>query len=69
MTITGKNFTNVQAVYFGSKSAGGWVVSSTQLLVIVPAGSGTVDVTVKTSSGTSTTSSADRFTYVATRRG
>ncbi len=67
--ITGKNFTNTQAVYFGSKSASGWILSSTQLLVVVPAGSGTVDVTVKTASGTSATSSADRFTYVAARRG
>ncbi len=67
--ITGKNFTNAQAVYFGSRSAGGVVLSSTQILIVVPAGSGTVDVTVKTPSGTSATSSADRFTYVATRRG
>jgi TIG domain/Immunoglobulin I-set domain len=69
VTITGKNFTGAQGVYFGTKSAAGFVLSSTQLLVVVPAGSGTVDVTVKTSSGTSATSSADRFTYTATRRG
>jgi hypothetical protein len=67
--ITGKNFTNTQAVYFGSKSASGWILSSTQLLVVVPAGTGSVDVTVKTANGTSATSSADRFTYVAARRG
>ena len=52
-------------MYFGSASASGWIISSTQLLVIVPAGSGTVDVTVKTSGGTSAKSSADRFTYTA----
>jgi phosphohistidine swiveling domain-containing protein len=67
--ISGKNFTNTQAVYFGSQSVGGWVLSSTELLVLVPAGSGTVDVTVKTPSGTSAKSTADRFTYVAARRG
>jgi hypothetical protein len=65
--ITGKNFTNVQAVYFGSQSAVGVVLSSTQILVLVPSGSGTVDVTVKSTSGTSATSSADRFTYVKGR--
>jgi len=66
--ISGKNFTNAQAVYFGSQSAAGWILSSTELLVIVPAGSGTVDVTVKTPSGTTAKSTADRFTYVAARR-
>ncbi len=69
VTITGKNFTGTEAVYFGSKSASGWILSSTQLLVVVPAGSGTVEVTVKTPNGTSATSSADRFTYTAARRG
>jgi hypothetical protein len=63
VTITGKNFTNVQAVYFGSQSASGFVLSSTEILAEVPSGSGTVDVTVKTAGGTSATSSADRFTY------
>lgn len=66
--IAGKNFTNVQAVYFGSKSAVGLVLSSTEILVLAPAGSGTVDVTVKTSTGTSATSSADHFTYISPPR-
>jgi hypothetical protein len=66
--ITGKNFTGAQAVYFGSASASGWIISSTQLLVVVPAGSGTVDVTVKTPAGTSAKSSADRFTYTVAHR-
>jgi len=68
IVITGKNFTGAEAVYFGSASAGGWIISSTELLVVVPAGSGTVDVTVKTPAGTSAKSSADRFTYTASRR-
>jgi hypothetical protein len=63
VTITGKNFSNVQAVYFGSQQAAGFVLSSTEILAEVPNGSGTVDVTVKTAGGTSATSSADQFTY------
>ncbi len=66
--INGKNFTGTQAVYFGSASASGWILSSTELLVVVPSGSGTVEVTVKTAAGTSAKSSADRFTYTAGRR-
>jgi hypothetical protein len=65
--ITGKNFTDVQAVDFGSQPAIGLVLSSTQILVLAPSGSGTVAVTVKTASGTSATSSADLFTYVRPR--
>ena len=67
VTITGKNFTNVQAVDFGSLPAAGFVISSTQILVIVPTGSGTVDVTVTTATGTSAASSADKFTYAKGR--
>jgi hypothetical protein len=67
VTVTGKNFTNVQSVSFGGLSAGGFVLSSTQILVLVPNGTGTVDVTVTTASGTSATSSADRFTYTKGR--
>ena len=40
------------------------VVSDTEVKVDAPAGSGTVDVTVTTPGGTSTTSSADRYAYV-----
>jgi len=61
--ITGKNFTNVQTVDFGSKPASYGVLSSTEILALAPSGSGTVEITVKTTSGTSATSSADRFTY------
>jgi hypothetical protein len=61
--ITGKSFTNVQAVDFGSKPALFYTLSSTQILALAPSGSGTVDITVKTTSGTSATSTADRFSY------
>ncbi len=64
VTITGKNFASVQAVDFGSQAALALTLSSTEIIALAPSGSGTVDVTVKTASGTSATSSADRFTYV-----
>ena len=69
MTIAGTNFTGATDVYFGSAdvpltpsmvNAGG-----TAITVTSPAGTGTVDVTVTDSPyGTSTTSSADQFTYL-----
>jgi hypothetical protein len=61
--INGKNFTNVQAVDFGTKPALFYTLSSSQIIALAPIGSGTVDITVKTTSGVSATSSADRFTY------
>jgi hypothetical protein len=61
--INGKNFTNVQAVDFGTKPALYYALSSTQVIALAPIGSGTVDITVKTNIGVSATSSADRFTY------
>jgi hypothetical protein len=61
--INGKNFTNVQAVDFGTKQALYYTLSSTQIIALAPIGSGTVDITVKTNIGVSATSSADRFTY------
>src|SRR4029077_628266 len=39
------------------------VNSSTSIVVTTPSGSGTVDVTVSTSAGTSATSAADRYTF------
>ena len=52
-------------VDFGSVPARGFFVNSaTQITVEVPPGSaGTVDVTVKTSAGTTTVTSADQYTY------
>jgi hypothetical protein len=38
-------------------------MSSVQILALAPGGSGTVDIAVKTTNGTSATSSADRFSY------
>ncbi len=55
----------VRAVKFGSYNATGVTLNSeTSITAVSPAGSGTVDVTVTTAEGTSTTSPADRFTYL-----
>lgn len=63
VTITGTGFIGSLTVDFGTTAA--TVVDSTQSQIDVtsPAGAGVVDVTVTTAAGTSTTSSADQFTY------
>jgi hypothetical protein len=65
--IKGTNFINVSAVKFGSKEAVGFTVTSLDTLTaIAPDGTtGTVDVTVTTTNGTSAISSHDRFRYEA----
>ncbi|GAB6900663.1 beta strand repeat-containing protein [Kineosporia succinea] len=67
VVITGTNLSNASAVKFGATVATGVTVNSpTQITATAPAGSaGPVDVTVVTSGGTSATSSADQYTYVA----
>lgn len=65
VTIDGSGFSSgVSAVNFGSATASSvTVVSDSQLTAVSPAGSGTVDVTVTGSGGTSAISTADQFTY------
>ncbi len=66
VTITGTNFTGATVVDFGTSPATNiTVVSGTSITADSPAGSGVVDVTVTTPGGTSATSTADEFTYVA----
>ena len=69
VTITGTGFSianNTGAVMFGPNPATYTIDSNTQITATAPAGSaGFVDVTVTTPGGTSTTSAADRYTYVA----
>jgi methionine-rich copper-binding protein CopC len=67
VTITGTGFTGTTAVHFGGTAAGAFIVnSSTTISAVSPAVSaGTVDVTVTTLGGTSATSPADQFTYIA----
>lgn len=66
VTISGSGFTGTTAVDFGSTAAPAFTVNSdTSITATSPAATrvGPVDVTVTTPAGTSTTSSADRFTY------
>ncbi len=66
VTIMGTNMTNGWAVYFGTTLTTIVSDTNTQIVVTSPPGvAGTVDVTVVTTGGTSATSSADQFTYVA----
>ena len=69
VTITGTNLAGATAVMFGNVAATSFTVNSnTQIMATSPAGTAitasTVDVTVVTAGGTSTTSSADQFAYV-----
>ena len=67
LTITGTGFTATSKVSFGGTPAKvATYVSETELSAESPAGTGTVNVTVETAGGTSTTSAADDFSYVAT---
>jgi hypothetical protein len=65
VTITGTNLLGTYRVSFGTTAASTIVVySSTSILVVSPShAAGTVDITATTYSGTSSTSSADQFTY------
>src|SRR5216683_894055 len=65
VTVTGTSFMAVTAVTFGVAAATTYtVVNATQITATSPAGTGTVDVTVTTASGTSPTSAADQFIFV-----
>lgn len=68
VTISGTNLSGALAVKFGATNATGFTVNSaSQITATAPAGmgSGTVDITVTTASGTSATSAADQYTYAA----
>ena len=66
ITVTGSAFTGATAVSFGTTAASFAVLSDTALLVNAPAGTaGTVDITVTTFAGTSSTGSADHYTYTS----
>jgi hypothetical protein len=65
VTITGTDFTGATAVDFGTTAATSFtVVSATTITAVSPPGTGVVNVTVTTPSGTSAASTADQFTYV-----
>jgi hypothetical protein len=64
-TISGSGFSGASAVNFGTVPAASFaVVSDSQINAVIPQGSGSVNVTVTTSAGTSAISTADVFTYV-----
>ena len=64
--ITGTGFAGANAVRFGATDAVSFTVNSaTSISATAPAGTGTIDVTVSTAGGTSATSAADQFVYVA----
>ncbi|WP_313535284.1 Ig-like domain-containing protein [Sphingomonas sp.] len=66
VTITGTGLSGTTSVVFGGTAASGFAINSgTQVTATAPAGTGTVDVRVTTAGGTSATSAADQFTYVA----
>jgi DNA-binding beta-propeller fold protein YncE len=68
VTITGTEFVAGSSVYFGGSAATDVTVHSASLITATaPAGSGTVDVTVKTPSGTSPVTSGDHFSYPQVR--
>jgi hypothetical protein len=65
LTITGTGFIAATGVSFGSTAATAYTVDSdTQIAATSPPGSGTVDVTATTPTGTSATGAADQFTYL-----
>lgn len=65
VTITGTNFTGATTVKFGSTASLSFtVVSDTEITAFAPGGTGTVDVTVTTPSGTSAINPNDQFTYI-----
>jgi IPT/TIG domain/FG-GAP-like repeat/FG-GAP repeat len=63
VTITGTNFTDATAVYFGSNLAPFTVDSATTITARLPPGSGTVNVTVVNGLSISSTSAVDTFRY------
>jgi hypothetical protein len=69
VTITGYAFTNATGVMFGSTPASSFTVNSDASITAFSPGAGpvgsVVNVTVTTPVGTSATSAADQFTYIA----
>jgi hypothetical protein len=68
VTITGTNFTEATSVMFGNTPATNFdVASATQIAATEPVGTAgqSVDITVTSPAGTSATTTADRFKFVA----
>ncbi len=68
--VEGTGLTGATSVHFGTAAASAFtVLSDDSVAAIAPSGSSTVDVTVTTPGGTSSTSTADDYTYVAPSTG
>ena len=67
VAIAGSGFTGATAVNFGSVPAAGFTVLSDNSIVATapPQGAGTIDISVTTFAGTSSTGSSDHYTYNA----
>ena len=65
VTITGTNLSFASAVDFGTKAAVVTGDTATSITAVSPPGTGLVDITVTTGSGTSATGAGDHFTYGA----
>ncbi|HXN01155.1 MAG TPA: IPT/TIG domain-containing protein [Candidatus Dormibacteraeota bacterium] len=66
VNLTGSCFTGLISVHFGTSLASWALISDTSINANSPAhAAGTVDVTVTTNLGTSATSGADQFTFLA----
>jgi len=66
VVVNGTNLSGATAVTFGGTAASGFTVNSaTRITATAPAGAGTVDIRITTAGGTSATSPADRYTYIA----
>lgn len=64
LTITGSGFSRATSVDFGAGDPASFsVLSDTEIVATSPVGSGTVDITVISPGGTSSTGLADQFTY------
>jgi len=61
--LTGTGLTDAAEVKFGSNTAQFTINSDTQITAISPPGTGIVDITVTTPTGTSPTTTAAKFTY------
>src|SRR5262249_5809053 len=68
VTITGTNLAQVTGVYFGTAPAASFTMNADgTITAVAPAvAAGTVDITVRTSGGASSTSAADQFVFTAT---
>jgi hypothetical protein len=72
VTLTGTNFTGATAVKFGTNAATTYTVNSASSITVTSpsaTATGTVDITVTTTGGTSATSSSDDYTYNAAAPG